>query len=320
MKLPKFKGRASGNGALCTQPRSKAAKEAGELSATTKSIVENWAKEKVYERRKELTSKYVVKGNQQEAGAIQLAADYFGWVMAEKNEVYLEDEFFTGTPDVILGDTIADIKCSFDAFTFPLFETDLPKKFDGYDAQLQTYCHLASQHFGRKFKFGKLVFVLMDAPEHLIESEARKRAYAIGENEVSTELFERVRADMTYSHLPLELRIKSFDIDADIFAVNKMSEQVVICRQYIERELQPKLKGVDLHRAKTENFVKAYDGRLEQILPLAQYRRPSDASFAELSDFEFGLYLTELQKRQEEQGVADKEYAQQQNAKTGKLK
>lgn len=238
MQLPKFKGRASGNRTLLTNPQSKKDKEAGLLGKTAITAIQKWAKDYMYGSSKQMTNKYVVKGLLQEDGAIKLAAKFFGALVAEKNDRQFETEYFTGTPDVILTDEIWDIKCSFSHDTFPFFEDDIPT--DAYDYQLQTYMSMASESLERPFNRAKLIYVLMDAPEHLIESEAWSQARANGDVEVSSELYNKVKREMTYSHLPIEMRVKSFDTKLNLLKIAEMKTRIHKCREFVKTHIQPK--------------------------------------------------------------------------------
>ena len=162
-----------------------------------------WAKQEVYGVRKSISSKYLDKGNAVEEEAINYAAQELGWLFASKNDEYFEDDFFCGTPDVILEDTIIDIKSSWDCFTFPLFEEDIPNK--DYFYQLQVYMHLTGK---RK---AELVYCLMNTPDEL--------AYE--------DVFD-------YSNLSSKYRIKSFYIDYDEEVIEQLKEAVLNSRNYIK--------------------------------------------------------------------------------------
>ena len=194
-----FKMRASASGKLAVSPRSKS--EA--LSKTTKSYVQEWLAGEIYGVRKQIKSKYLDKGNRVEDAAIDYAADALGWLFAIKNEQYFEDEYFCGTPDVILEDTIIDIKSSWDCFTFPLFDEEIPNK--DYFYQLQVYMHLTGK---RK---AQLCYVLMNTPEDLTFDEP-----------------------IDYAEIDSKYRIKTFDIDYDPGIIEKLQEKVLISRQYIK--------------------------------------------------------------------------------------
>jgi hypothetical protein len=196
MKL--FKARASSSGKLMTKPRSKSEV----LSKTTKSYLEEWTKEQIYGVRKNIQSKYLTKGNEVEDDAINYASAEKGWLFAEKNEEYFEDEYFCGTPDVILEDKIIDIKSSWDCFSFPLFYNGIPNK--DYYYQLQTYMHLTGKHKAQ------LVYVLMNTPEELTFEE-----------------------NHDYTEINSKYRIKTFDIEYDEEVMQEMKLKVEQSREYI---------------------------------------------------------------------------------------
>ena len=199
--MKEFKIRASAAGKLATKSRSKS----DNLSQTTKSYLQEWLKQEIYGVRKDIASKYLDKGNAVEDDAIDYAAKELGWLFAIKNDEYFENEYFCGTPDVILEDKIIDIKSSWDCFTFPLFEEDVPNK--DYYYQLQVYMHLTGK------KQAELVYVLMNTPEDL--------AY-------SKELHN-------YSDLQSKHRIKVFKIDYDEDAIELLIERVQESKEYLNK-------------------------------------------------------------------------------------
>ena len=197
--MKKFKIRASSSGKLMTKPRSKSEF----LSKTTKSYLEEWVKEQIYGVRKNINSKYLTKGNQVEDDAIIYASAEKGWLFAEKNEEYFEDEYFCGTPGVILDDRIIDIKSSWDCFSFPLFYSGIPNK--DYYYQLQTYMHLTQKDKAQ------LVYVLMNTPEELTLEDSH------GNSEISS-----------------KYRIKTFDIGYDEEVIYELQHKVIESREYID--------------------------------------------------------------------------------------
>lgn len=198
--MKEFKIRASASGKLMTKPRSKSEV----LSKTTKSYLQEWTKEQIYGVRKNIQSKYLTKGNEVEDAAIDYASENLGWLFAIKNEEYFENEYFCGTPDVILEDTIVDIKSSWDCFSFPLFFNVIPNK--DYYYQLQTYMHLTGK---RK---AQLCYVLMNTPEDLEYGDTND-----------------------YSQIDSKYRIKTFDIDYDEEVIADMQEKVNQARDYIKQ-------------------------------------------------------------------------------------
>lgn len=215
--------RCSGIGQIMTNPKTKSET----LSKTCISYVHAWIKSQpeFYAREKNFRSKYTLKGNKCENASIEFAGKYYGWTNAEKNTERRTNSFLTGECDVELSDSIEDIKNSFSEATFPLFHTDIP--IDGYGFQLQGYMELYD-----KPKSG-LIYTLMDAPEEMIEREARSRMYELGLDDLEAELYDEVKAEMTYSDLRDELRIKRFGLDRDKKIMELVSDRVDLVRKYI---------------------------------------------------------------------------------------
>lgn len=193
-----FKIRASAAGKLMTNPRAKTDK----LSQTTISYLKEWYLEQIYGIRNEIESKYIRKGIELEDEAINAVIEWLNLPFVLKNENDFEDDNFTGTPDLILEDEIIDIKCSWDVFTFPILETEIPNS--DYFYQLQVYMHLTGK---RK---ALLVYVLLDTPQHL-----------------------DWRA-VSYEGVPTELRVKTFDVAYDFEIIEKLIERVNDSRAYLE--------------------------------------------------------------------------------------
>ena len=155
-----------------------------------------------------------------EDDSLDYIAEHLGYGMLVKNELYFEDEYFTGTPDAILNDHIIDVKNSFDCFTFPLFYNGVPNK--DYYWQAQVYMHLCDK------ESYKLIYTLMDTPEHLIEKDFKWN----NPNELEYEDFKK---DYIYNDLSPELRIKTFEIKRNQEDIDKMIERVKESRIYINK-------------------------------------------------------------------------------------
>lgn len=186
MNLPTFKCRASASGALLTNPRSKSET----LSETTKTYLKEWATEQVFGYRKDISNKYLERGIQQEDEAIDFAIQVLDLPFAMKNEQLFEDDFFLGTPDLIVNDTVYDIKCSWNCHTFPFFETEIPTA--GYYSQLQVYMHLTG------LKKAVLTYVLLDnetiGHSYQVDDKLRLKTFKIDYNEELIQtLTERVK-------------------------------------------------------------------------------------------------------------------------------
>jgi hypothetical protein len=143
----------------------------------------------------------------------------------DKNTEYRENEYFTGTCDVVKGDWVHDTKCSWDCFTFPLFSQKIPEP--AYEWQVQGYTELWEK------PFSSVVYCLMDMPDDLV----RKEAYFKHGNEITKEQYDEIKARHTYSHLPENLRIKQYKFERNENMAGLIKERVLVCRDYIETEL-----------------------------------------------------------------------------------
>ena len=131
-----MKFRASQLGKLMTSSRTK-----GEaLSQTAKSYIIQKAKEDFYEYKTELTNKYVMKGIHQEQDSIDLL-NAVRFENYKKYEHRSENEWLTGSCDIITEDLIIDIKTSWSLETFPATNYEL-KDLSEYEWQGRAYMWL----------------------------------------------------------------------------------------------------------------------------------------------------------------------------------
>ena len=218
-----MKIRCSAIGKLMSTPRSK-----GEiLSETAKTYIQDLFKEKELGIAREFWSRYTDKGIQMEDEAIDFAGQVLGWDFVVKNEQGYENDWITGTPDVITKYLLADIKCSWDGNTFPLFDTELKNK--DYFFQLQGYMWLTG------LDQAELVYCLMDTPHQIVEDEVRRAHWKAGLIDEDLDLREAVQSQHTFDHLPNNLRVKRFIIRKDEEAIEKIKEKVELAREYYEQ-------------------------------------------------------------------------------------
>lgn len=200
--MEQFKCRASGAGQLMTNPRSKTE----DISATAKTFIQNWMKEAIYGVRKEISSKYLTKGLEQEDLAIDKAIEWLDLDFVLKNTERFTDEYFTGEPDIIIRKNgkpigIIDIKNSWDCFTFPLFEKELPTI--DYFYQVQIYMHLTGA------KKASVVYVLLNTPA----------------------TFNTLEID--YSNVDIKKRIKRYDFEYNEEIIKDLQNRIINARKYI---------------------------------------------------------------------------------------
>jgi hypothetical protein len=215
--------RASSIGDLMTESRSKSEK----LSKTAKSYIQKVFKEREFGYYENINSKAIDKGIENEDEAIQLASEVLGWDFVIKNEEKYSNEYINGTPDVITKDLLADIKCSWNMGTFPIFEDEIPTK--NYWWQLQSYMWLTGH------STSELVYVLTNTPEQIVEDEIRRMHWKLNKIDEDLDLREAVQSQHTFDHIPNNLRIKRFIVERDEQAIEQIKEKVELCRNYYEQ-------------------------------------------------------------------------------------
>lgn len=203
--------------------------QTGKMGAGTKTYVKEWLISQLTGKEKRIDSKYLKSGIEREPESLVRASKHFG-IELVKNTNQLENEFFTGEFDAKTDDMVIDVKSAWDAFTFPLFETE-PEK--GYVRQLQIYMDLTG------LKKASLVYCLENGTEEMIESLSWKIAKEKGSDEPTIEHWDKAEAELNYDHLPDEMRIKVFSFERDEELIINMKQSVVDCRSYIEKELLP---------------------------------------------------------------------------------
>lgn len=221
--------RCSALGNLMTEPKAAADKASGALSATAKtSLLEVYVKE-VYGREKDIQTKPMKKGILAEDDSITTLSMYDG-VLYQKNEKRYENEFITGTPDIVDGKVI-DIKSSYDLWTFL---ANIDSKIDkGYWWQLQGYMWLTG------LDKAELVYVLSNMPEEMILQEKYyllKRMNVISEDspeyiKAALELEKRLKFD----DIPVNQRVIKFSFGKDESAWDFIESKVKAARVELER-------------------------------------------------------------------------------------
>jgi len=217
-----FKVRASGGGQIMTDPSTKKAKEAGELGATCRKYVRNQWVMDTYGREKDLNSRPIMKGLLNEEQGITMLSTHLG-EMLTKNEKWHQDDFKTGTPDLILEDTVYDIKCSYDIFTFA--NADLS---NDYDWQLQIYMDLLG------LEKAALVYVLTDTPLSIIQAEVKSICWKLQDDSEAEMIEAELIKQMTYPDIAQEDRIKIIPVTFDPERITALHARVEQCRAFYD--------------------------------------------------------------------------------------
>lgn len=216
------------------------------LSATCKSALRKWAKEKITGRRREIETKQTYKGKVTEDAAIELYDQVMG-TKSKKNDQRLESDWATGefdympTKNGVHINKVNDNKSSWDVETFPMFKDELPGDNKtpnaGYYGQLQTYMHLLIENKIVKSiddLKAELVYTLVNAPDEVIESEIRYKARSEYKETLTKEEEEEIYYKMTFDNMPPEMKIKIYRFDLDLDYIERFKERVELCRRWID--------------------------------------------------------------------------------------
>ena len=232
----KIKFRASSWGGLLTEPLTKAAKEAGELSMTCQKELIKIYNSVVYGRYQDIVTAMMDKGKQVEPESIDLFSRVEG-KLYYKNEEYLENEWFCGHPDIFSGidiqnaDEVHDIKSSWS------IHTHMPKLIDtvdkGYEAQLNVYFDLTG------CDSGSIAYCLVSAPPNIIEAEKRKLLYSM--NVISEESPEYKKAalklerEMIFEDIDYRERVIKQPVTRNEELIQKMKDKVPSMRNWLQQ-------------------------------------------------------------------------------------
>lgn len=184
--------------------------------------------EKVYGRSKEVMNKYMEKGLAVEEDSMTLYSLCTKTFHA-KNKKEFTNDFFIGTPDIIDGKTIIDIKSSWDIHTFHKVLVNPINK--NYFWQGQAYLDLLGADTF------KLAYCLVNTPDQLINDAKRKLLWNMGvatdENEDYIEACAQLELEMTFDDIPQEKRYIEFTIQRDQSAIDAAHKKIELCREFL---------------------------------------------------------------------------------------
>ena len=227
-----IKFRASQIGKIMTNPKTNEKKEAGDPSEGAKTYCTELFINLKYGRYKDIESKYITKGLEVEQDSINMFARVSNTFVV-KNEQYFENDYFTGTPDIILPDSILDVKSVWDLFTFYSNHPDKIKKQYAY--QLLTYMDLTGR------KKSALEYCLITTPEMLIMDELGRLQWKMGiidySNPIFVEASEKLEKNLRFDDIPETERILEVPVEYDETVINEMKRKVELCRYWMNKEL-----------------------------------------------------------------------------------
>jgi len=198
-----------------------------ELSQGAKTYCETWYIQQKYGRRKEWFNKYVEKGLVVEYLGIEMLSAHQG-IDLVKNEEFFSNDYIQGQPDVIHNGIVFDIKSSWDIFSFPFFENELPNT----DYWWQLQCYMAITGLSQS----SIVYCLINTPQPLIDQELKKLYYQSGgtATDWSPEAYADLGKNYRFEDVAESERIKEFPVEKDETAAERIKERVLMCREYIK--------------------------------------------------------------------------------------
>lgn len=204
-----------------------------ELSKGAKTYLQSLWKEETFQRPKDITNKFMLKGIEVEGETMHLVNEVLGWkydfLTIEKMHLRKErlaNDYISGEPDVISYDNnhIADIKSSWDVHTFPLFED---KVNADYYAQGQGYLWLTG------LDNYELCYGVVDTPEKFINDKIRKTTWDMDYIDIPQEDEELIRRCMTFDDIEKRIRVRVFKFQRDDEYIKKIEQCVKMAREYL---------------------------------------------------------------------------------------
>jgi hypothetical protein len=232
----KIKFRASSWGNLLAEPVTKAAKDNGEVSKSCQMELIKIYNRVVYGRKKDITTKQMDKGILCEPESIKLFSMVEGKLFY-KNDEPLENEWFTGHPDIFIGDNVEnaieiyDIKSSWELDTFSPKLIEEPDK--GYVAQLNVYYSLTGA------QGGGIAYCLVDCPFQVLESEKKRLLWAMDVISEESPEYKKAEAELThlltFPDIDYRERVTKQLVKRDDELIQRMKDKVPKLREWLQK-------------------------------------------------------------------------------------
>lgn len=216
--------------------RLKPIKDLPHLSDTTKTHLADVYTVVKYRRTSEIKSKYLEKGLLLEEDAITMYSLLVGQYF-KKNKERKTNEWIEGELDIVDEEFVHDTKVNWDIFTFNRTVTRKIKSL--YAWQLDGYMWLWNK------KKGKLVYCLLNTPEHLIVREEKKLLYELFGDQSNFnsapdnfkndyyEACKEIRRNHIYDDMPITEKVKVRDVFFSEERIEKIKKRVEDCRTYL---------------------------------------------------------------------------------------
>lgn len=198
-----------------------------QFGATAKSYIRDvWLREE-WGYDEPLITNELLKGLQCEDDAIAILSRQVPGEFRYKNDEHFENDWFTGTPDVILSDVVEDVKCSWTIKTF----VDVEHPDSLYYAQGQVYMDLTGRDQFR------LCHVLTQTPEHILLEEQKRYYFRFDcdeENPHYKDCCRRLEAMHRIENIPEDDRIKVFEFKREDLYIQKLRRRVEQAQDYYD--------------------------------------------------------------------------------------
>lgn len=204
------------------------------LSQTTISYLQEIFNEEFHGRRNEYGNKYTEKGLIVEGKSLTLYSDFLKkhrglTYPLLKNKERFSNDRVTGEPDFVK-EFVGDIKSSWDLNTFPQFDMELNNEANKW--QMKAYLWLTGKTVGR------IIYCLVDTPEHLILDAKFRKAREIGVMDLPLEIEEEIERNMVFSDLSIEERVREFEVEVTEVDIALIKQQVELSRKYLNQMVE----------------------------------------------------------------------------------
>jgi len=210
--------------------------------------------QEVYGRKKDITTKQMDKGVQCEDESIALFSIIEGELYT-KNTERVENEWFSGLPDIFKGesihnaDVVGDIKSSYELDTFIPKYAEEPDK--AYVAQLNVYYSLCNA------SGGFLTYCLVDCPMSILEQEKRSLLFKMNVVSEFSPIYLEAAAELerllTFPDIPPNERVLKIDIPRNDELIEKMKAKVPVMREWLMNFHEKRMKISNRNLNEIEN-------------------------------------------------------------------
>lgn len=228
MNFNDYKFHPSSLGLIMTESRTKEP-----FGETAKSHLMECFVSHVYGRNKDVTNKYIEKGLVAEEDSLDLYSVVKNTLYVKNTEV-LTNDCFIGTPDIITGGVVIDLKTSWDIFTFfNVMAKPIDKR---YYWQLQAYMALTG------YTVSKLAYCLVNTPLKLVEDGKKKLMWTMAvidpdTDEAYQKACEQLEKNSYYDDIPMEKRYIEFTIERNQADIDKAHKRVEESREFLNQLL-----------------------------------------------------------------------------------